>query len=126
MTTALVERRQARRLRRFEEHGVVSVRVRGGRDVWLGDVSIGGLAFESLARVVPGALMHMQLSTPGRVVLVSARVVHCAVTRLGPDGVWYRGGVAFLESPREPPGHELSWLLAGPGDPLAENAERER
>jgi hypothetical protein len=108
------ECRSCRRFRRFEEHGVVSARLRGGRQVWLVDVSPNGASFESPSRLVPGALVHLQLKTRDQELTAAGRVIHCSVTRVEPDGLWYRKGVAFS--------HAVDWRMpvwsrehAGPG-----------
>lgn len=102
-------------MRRFEEHGVTSIRLRGGRQVWLVDVSPHGASFESTSRLVPGATVQLHVTTRDREVTATGRVVHCSVTRVEADGVWYRKGVAFGQ-PIEWPTTSMTASTADPYD----------
>lgn len=90
-----VDRRETRRCRRLEEHGVVATRVRPGHDARLIDVSAGGALIETNHRLLPGASVELQMETGNRQVSVRGRVLRCAVVRVRPTWVCYRGAIEF-------------------------------
>jgi hypothetical protein len=81
--------------RRRDEHGILGARVRPGHDVAVVDVSATGILVETDRRLLPGAPVEMQIETTARTVNVRGRVVRCAVARLRPTLVCYRGAIAF-------------------------------
>ena len=79
----------------MEDHGIVSARVRAGRDASVVDVSAGGALVETCHRLLPGTEVDLHLETPSRRVTVRGRVLRCAVSRLRSSSVCYRGAIAF-------------------------------
>jgi hypothetical protein len=88
------DRRRTPRRHTIDEHGILSARIRPGRDVELVDVSAGGALIETVHRLLPGTAIDLHLTGSERRTAVRGRVLRCAVTRLRP-GIWYRGAVAF-------------------------------
>jgi hypothetical protein len=89
------ERRRGRRLHARDEHGIISARVRPGHDVRVIDVSAGGALVETTHRLLPGAAIDLHLATSESNVAVRGRVLRCAVARLHPTMVAYRGAIGF-------------------------------
>lgn len=86
-----------------------AIRLRTGDPLLLVNVAPGGALVDSFRRLLPGTTVALQVTTDGRPLVLSARVVRCWVHALGSDGVLYRSGLAFLdevcaESPRTPQG----------------------
>jgi hypothetical protein len=103
------ERRGARRLEAFEEHRIVSACVRPGHRARVIDVSAGGALIETSLRLLPGTSVELQVATGTDRANVRGQVVRCAVVRLRPTWVCYRGAIAFdrhlpwfVEERREP------------------------
>jgi hypothetical protein len=90
-----VDRRETRRHRGLEEHGVVATRVRPGHHARLIDVSAGGALIETNHRLLPGASVELQMETENRQVNMRGRVLRCAVVRVRPTWVCYRGAIEF-------------------------------
>ena len=95
MTEGLLDRRRTRRRRSVEEHGIVAARVRPGHEVSLVDVSAGGALVETDHRLLPGTSVELQLKTENRRAIVRGSVLRCAIVRLRPSSVCYRGAVGF-------------------------------
>jgi len=95
MTGDAPERRVMRRLEAFEEHRIVSACVRPGHRARLIDVSAGGALIETSHRLLPGASVELQVETASDRTSVRGQVVRCAVVRLRPTWVCYRGAIAF-------------------------------
>ena len=95
MQTVVTDRRRARRRRTVEEHGIVSARVRPGHEVELIDISAGGALIECRRRLLPGAMIELSLSSGERCTTVRGRVLRCAVVRVKPTAVSYRGAIGF-------------------------------
>ena len=89
------ERRRARRHRLREHHGIVAARVRPGVPITVIDVSSGGALVETAHRLLPGVAVEVHLTTKSSATVVRARVLRCAIVRLGPQGVCYRGALGF-------------------------------
>jgi hypothetical protein len=89
------DRRRTPRRHTIEEHGILAARIRPGRDVELVDVSAGGALIETTHRLLPGTAIDLHLTGSERRTSGRGRILRCAVTRLRPGGVWYRGAVAF-------------------------------
>jgi hypothetical protein len=53
------------------------------------------MLIETDRRLLPGTPVEMQIETTNRSVTVRGRVVRCAVARLRPALVCYRGAIAF-------------------------------
>jgi hypothetical protein len=89
------DRREARRMEAAEEHRIMSASVRPGHRVRLVDVSSGGALVETNHRLLPGTTVELQLESGTKRASVPGRVVRCAVVRLRPTWVCYRGAIAF-------------------------------
>ena len=95
MTVDSPERRGARRLEAFEEHRIVSACVRPGHRARVIDVSAGGALIETSHRLLPGTSVELQVETGTERASVRGQVLRCAVVRLRPTWVCYRGAIAF-------------------------------
>lgn len=89
------DRRVARRIEAFEEHRIVAVSVRPGHRARVIDVSAGGALIETSLRLLPGTAVELQVDTGTNRASVRGRVVRCAVVRVRPTWVCYRGAIAF-------------------------------
>ena len=107
MTCLTSERRANRRRGRVQEHGIVRARVRPGHVVTLIDVSAGGALVDADHRLLPGSCVELQVESENRSASVRGRVVRCAVVRVRPDAVSYRGAIAF--------DRHLPWFVDGDG-----------
>jgi len=96
--TLTIDRRTTKRLHRIEEHGVVTARVRPGHRAHLVDVSAAGALIETSYRLLPGASVELHLETESTHTRIRGRVLRCAVVRVRPSFVHYRGAVAFDRS----------------------------
>ena len=99
------ERRQATRLSGNDGHGILRVRVRPGQDVNLIDVSANGALIETCHRLLPGSTIDLHLVTQESNMPVRGRVLRCAVARLRPAAIFYRGAIGFDRS--------VPWLVRG-------------
>jgi hypothetical protein len=97
-------RRHAQRASR-EEGRIVNARIRPGHDAEIVDVSSTGALVETGRRLLPGAVVDLQIERPGERTTIRGRVVRCSVSRLDPD-VRYCGAIAFE-------GH-LAWFGVDP------------
>jgi hypothetical protein len=93
--TLSIDRRTMRRLHGLEEHGIVATRVRPGHRANLIDVSAAGAMIETSYRLLPGAAVELHLETDSTHTTIRGRVVRCAVARVRPSSVCYRGAIAF-------------------------------
>jgi hypothetical protein len=89
------DRRGARRLEAFEEHRIVAASVRPGHRARVIDVSPGGALIETSLRLLPGTSVELQVETGTNRTSVRGRVLRCAVVRVRPTWVCYRGAIAF-------------------------------
>ena len=89
------DRRRTPRHGRVEEHGIVSAKVRPGRDASIVDVSAGGALLETTHRLLPGTSVELQFETSVERATVRGRVLRCAVARLRSTSVCYRGAIGF-------------------------------
>lgn len=103
MTPHTVERRLSQRRQSIEEHGIVSVRVRPGVEASIVDVSASGVLVETPRRLLPGTAIEIHFERDKRLAAVRGRVLRCAIVRLGPSSVCYRGAVLF--------DRHLPWLV---------------
>ena len=99
------DRRRARRRRTIEDHGIVSARVRPGREASLLDVSAGGALVETTYRLLPGSPIQLHIATNERRVSVRGGVLRSAVVGVRATGMWYRSAIGF--------DHLLSWFVDG-------------
>ena len=104
MSESAVDRRQTRRHRHVDEHGIVSTRVGPGYSAKLIDVSAGGALIDTSLRLLPGTTVELQVETRFDRASVRGRVLRCAIVRLRPSWVCYRGAIGF--------DRHLPWLLA--------------
>src|SRR5690349_4688367 len=90
-----LERRQMPR--RSPDHGEAlgHVRLRGGRELTVNNISATGALLEGEVRLLPGTHIDVHITTRDGRVLVRARVVRASVWRLRSDSVWYRSALAF-------------------------------
>lgn len=89
------DRRGAPRFEAFEEHRIVSASVRPGHRVRVIDASSRGALVETSHRLLPGTVVELQVETGTDRVSVRGHVLRCAVVRLRPTWVCYRGAIAF-------------------------------
>jgi hypothetical protein len=99
------DRRQARRRRTIHDHGIVSARVRPGREASLLDVSAGGALVETTYRLLPGSPIDLHVATTDRRVFVRGGVLRSAVVGVRATGMRYRSAIGF--------NHLLSWFVDG-------------
>jgi hypothetical protein len=95
MTYLTKDRRATRRHSRVQEHGIVRTRVRPGIAVTLIDVSAGGVLVEGEHRLLPGSCVELQVESESRRACLRGRVLRCAVVRVRPDSISYRGAIVF-------------------------------
>jgi hypothetical protein len=95
MTHAWAERRRAQRFDRVEDHRIVSARVRPGHQARIVDVSAAGVLVETAYRLLPGTFVEVQVETDTKQTRVRGEVLRCAVARVKPDAVCYRGAIRF-------------------------------
>jgi len=95
MTYLTADRRNNRRRRQPHEHGIVRARVRPGHVATIVDVSAGGALVETEHRLLPGSNVEIQLEGESRSAKLRGRVIRCAVVRVRPEAISYRGAIAF-------------------------------
>jgi hypothetical protein len=95
MSGELPDRRATRRLDAFEDHRIVSACVRPGHRARVIDVSAAGALIETSHRLLPGTSVELQVETGTDRTSVRGHVLRCAVVRLRPTWVCYRGAIAF-------------------------------
>ena len=95
MTDGARERRGTRRMDAVDDHKIVSACVRPGHRARLIDVSAGGALIETSHRLLPGTSVELQVQTGTDRATVRGHVLRCAVVRLRPTWVCYRGAIAF-------------------------------
>lgn len=89
------DRRGMRRFEAFEDHRIVSASVRPGHRARVIDVSAGGALIETSHRLLPGTSVELQVDTGSERASVRGQVLRCAVVRVRPTWVCYRGAIAF-------------------------------
>ena len=87
--------RRHRRCHRVEDHGIVGTLIRPGHRARLVDVSAGGALLETHYRLLPGSVVELHMEARKGRTTVRGRVTRCAVVRVHPRSVWYRGAIAF-------------------------------
>lgn len=95
MSDGRLDRRGMRRLDALEEHGIVSACVRPGYRARLIDVSAGGALIETSHRLLPGTSVELWVNTGTDRASIRGQVLRCAVVRVRPTWVCYRGAIAF-------------------------------
>jgi hypothetical protein len=73
------------------------IRLRGGRELAVLNVSTTGALVEGSTRLLPGTHLDVHVTTRRGRVLIRARVVRCEVWAITADVVTYRGALAFAE-----------------------------
>jgi hypothetical protein len=109
MSRGQTDRRATRRLEAFEEHRIVSASVRPGHRARVIDVSAAGVLVETSHRLLPGTSVEVQVETGTERASVRGHVLRCAVVRLRPTWVCYRGAIAF--------DRQLPWFVAERWEP---------
>lgn len=114
------ERRRAPRTGRTGD--IVGARVRPGRDVAVINISSDGALIETSHRLLPGAVVDLQLDRSARRVVIRGRVLRCTVAAVAPTSLVYHGAIAF-ERPigwcaADEPG-EGNRIPGGDGGPVA-------
>jgi len=99
------DRRRARRRRTIHDHGIVSARVRPGREVSLLDVSAGGALVETAYRLLPGSPIELHVATTERRASMRGGVLRSAVVGVRAAGMCYRSAIGF--------NLQLSWFVDG-------------
>lgn len=102
------DRRRARRRRTIHDHGIVSARVRPGREALLLDVSAGGALVETTYRLLPGSPIELHVATNERRASVRGGVLRCEVVGVRAAGMCYRSAIGF--------DCLLSWFVNGEAD----------
>ena len=105
--TVARERRRTVRLTSVHEHGVRVIRIRPGDGATIIDLSAAGALVETHRRLLPGSLVELHMETEHHKARVRGTVVHCAVIRIGPACVAYRGAIEFER--------HLPWFAPAPG-----------
>ncbi len=95
MSHLMSDRRQTGRHQQVEEHGILSTRIKPGHHAKLVDVSAGGALIETNRRLLPGTSVELHMETERSQTSVRGRVVRCAVVRVRPASVCYRGAISF-------------------------------
>jgi hypothetical protein len=107
---AKIERRQMRRHSHVDQHGITAARVRPGHVVRLIDVSAAGALVETNRRLLPGKHVELQVERGGEQTSVRGRVLRCAVVKIQPTWIYYRGAIGF--------DRHLPWLLDQAAEPV--------
>jgi hypothetical protein len=95
-TDALViDRRRAARRAPDAGDVLARVRLRGGRELGVLNISPGGALLEGETRLLPGTHVDVHVTTRDGRVLVRARVMRAWVVRLRADAVSYRVALTF-------------------------------
>ena len=94
-TAVLDDRRRTPRHGHVEEHGIVSAKVRPGREASIVDVSAGGALVETQHRLLPGTSVELQFETSVARTTIRGRVLRCAVAGVRSSSVCYRGAIGF-------------------------------
>jgi PilZ domain len=92
------DRRRTPRHGCVEEHGIVSAKVRPGRDASIVDVSAGGALVETNHRLLPGTSVELQFETSAERATIRGRVLRCAVAGVRASSMCYRGAIGFDRS----------------------------
>lgn len=110
MSHAVAERRGMHRFDNVEQHRIVHTRVRPGHRAEIVDVSAGGALIETTYRLLPGTSVELHVETDTRNTRVRGHVLRCAVVRVRPTAVCYRGAIRFDQ--------HLPWFVDESGQPI--------
>jgi hypothetical protein len=92
------ERRRGLRRAPADDEPISRVRLRGGRELAVIDVSNDGALVEGTTRLLPGTHVDVHIVTKEGRTLVRSRVVRASVSYLDAVVVKYRGAIAFEQS----------------------------
>lgn len=92
-----LDRRTSVRREPAPQESLARVRLRTGREVAVLNVCDEGLLVEGHVRLLPGTHLDVHIVTATGRVLVRCRVVRSEVGKIAPEGVCYRGAVAFQQ-----------------------------
>jgi hypothetical protein len=95
MTHRTAERRLMRRFGHVNEHRIVATRIRPGHEAQIIDVSGSGALIETTFRLLPGTTVELHVETDTRNTRMRGQVLRCAVVRVHPTAVCYRGAIHF-------------------------------
>lgn len=109
-----MDRRKAPRRIPLTGEPISRVRLRTGHEMTVVDVAHGGVLVEGQVRLLPGTHIDAHVVTRGGRLLIRSRVVRCSVAALHPDGILYRGALAFDRHVDTAP-HGYSFPGAAPG-----------
>jgi hypothetical protein len=96
--TDLGDRRRSGRWMPGSIDALSRVRLRGGRELVVVNVSTTGVLVEGTTRLLPGTHLDVHVTAAQGRILVRARVVRCAVSAVTADVITYRGALAFDEA----------------------------
>ena len=90
-----MERRKTQRRIPLAGEAISRVRLRTGHEMTVVDVAHDGVLLEGHVRLLPGTHIDAHVVTRAGRLLIRSRVVRCWVAALQPDGILYRGALAF-------------------------------
>lgn len=90
-----IERRRAARRAPHADEPLSRIRLRGGRELLVIELSDSGALVEGAVRLLPGTHVDVHVVTADGRTLVRSRVVRAYVCHVAADVVRYRGAIAF-------------------------------
>jgi hypothetical protein len=105
-----------RRLEQVEEHRIVDTRVRPGHGALIIDVSAGGALIETTYRLLPGTSVELHMERDTQNTRVRGQVLRCAVVKVRPTAVCYRGAIRF--------DRHLPWFVDDSGSSVSSTESR--
>ena len=97
---------------------VIGARIRPGHQVVIIDLSRGGALVDAALRILPGAVVDLQIETALGRTVHTGRVVRSAVAELNAHTVRYRAAIAFERRPQHL--HESAGYVLPGGEPVAQ------
>ncbi len=91
------ERRIYTRLSGDELQGLRLLRLKGGPELQILDLSRGGALLESRVQMRPGAAVTFELKTSGNLIEIPSEVLRCQLARFDRGSTLYRGACMFTE-----------------------------
>lgn len=95
MTHPGPERRRTRRVEDAKAHRILATRIRPGHEAHIVDVSAGGALIDTSYRLLPGTSVELHVESESGHVRMRAEVLRCAVVKVRPHDVCYRGAIRF-------------------------------
>ena len=89
------ERRRTRRYHDVKAHRIIAARIRPGHDAQIVDVSAEGALIDTSYRLRPGTSVELHVESDTRHIRVRGEVLRCAVVKVRPHDVCYRGALRF-------------------------------